>query len=106
MTGPALRVAVVWAERAQQIVVELEVPGGTTAAEAVALSGIRARCPAIAADATLGVFGRQVTSGHRLEDGDRVELYRPLPMDPKVTRRELARRGLTMGPGRGPGGDG
>ena len=105
MSVPPLRVAVVWAERERQTVVELEVPGGTTAAEAVTLSGIRDLCPAIAGDAPLGVFGRLVPPDHRLEDGDRVELYRPLPQDPKVTRRELARQGRTMGRPGGHGGD-
>ncbi len=103
MNSPGLRVAVVWAERERQILIELEVPPGTTAAAAVTLSGIRERCPAIARDAPLGVFGRLVPPGHRLEDGDRVELYRPLPQDPKVTRRQLARQGRTMGR---PGGHG
>ena len=36
----------------------------------------------------VGVWGRKVTAGHVLRDGDRVELYRPLTVDPKVARRE------------------
>ena len=34
-----------------------------------------------------GVWGRKVEAGHVLEDGDRLELYRPLRVDPKVARR-------------------
>ncbi len=34
-----------------------------------------------------GIWGRKVDAGHRLEDGDRLELYRPLRVDPKVARR-------------------
>jgi putative ubiquitin-RnfH superfamily antitoxin RatB of RatAB toxin-antitoxin module len=90
-------VSVAYAERDRQTVIELRVPAGTTAAEAVERSGIRARHPGIAADAPLGVFGRRVAPTELLEPGDRVELYRPLPADPKDTRRRLVREGRTMG---------
>lgn len=35
-----------------------------------------------------GVWGRKQAADHLLRDGDRVELYRPLKVDPKVARRE------------------
>ena len=35
-----------------------------------------------------GVWGRPVSSEHVLKDGDRLELYRPLQVDPKVARRQ------------------
>lgn len=95
-----LRIEVAYAERDRQTLLALSVPLGTTAEEAVRLSGIRERHPGIAADAPLGVFGRVVARGHVLADGDRVELYRPLPADPKDVRRRLAREGRTMGKGR------
>jgi hypothetical protein len=47
-----------------------------------------------------------VAPGHVLVDGDRVELYRPLPADPKDTRRRLAREGRTMRREGDAGGDG
>ena len=41
-----------------------------------------------------GVWGKQVAPEHVLRDGDRVELYRPLLVDPKTARRErFARQG-------------
>lgn len=41
-----------------------------------------------------GIWGRAVERGQLLCDGDRVELYRPLLVDPKVARRErFARQG-------------
>jgi uncharacterized protein len=95
-----IRVEVAYAERERQTLIALEVPAGTSAAEAVARSGIRARHPGIPADATLGIFGRAVAPGAALAAGDRVELYRPLPADPKDRRRRLAREGRTMA-GRG-----
>jgi len=45
----------------------------------------------------LGIHGRTVSPERVLADGDRVELYRRLPADPKETRRRLAREGRTMG---------
>ena len=88
---------VAYAERERQTLIELEVPPGTTAGEAVERSSIRARHPGIPPDAALGIFGRIVGAGEVLAAGDRVELYRPLPADPKDTRRQLAREGRTMG---------
>lgn len=95
--GRRLRVEVAYAERDAQTLLAIDVPAGTTAAGAVALSGIRERHPGIAPEATLGVYGRVVAPTHVLADGDRVEVYRPLPADPKDTRRTLAREGRTMG---------
>jgi putative ubiquitin-RnfH superfamily antitoxin RatB of RatAB toxin-antitoxin module len=39
----------------------------------------------------LGVFGEPATPETRLRDGDRVEVYRPLQIDPKEARRRRAR---------------
>jgi putative ubiquitin-RnfH superfamily antitoxin RatB of RatAB toxin-antitoxin module len=35
-----------------------------------------------------GIWGRKLRPEHVLRDGDRVEMYRPLKVDPKVARRE------------------
>jgi putative ubiquitin-RnfH superfamily antitoxin RatB of RatAB toxin-antitoxin module len=96
-----IRVAVAYAERERQTLIELEVDAGTTVREAIETSGIRGRHPGIAADAALGIFGRRVEPDAVLAAGDRVELYRPLPADPKDTRRRLAREGRAMGSRRG-----
>jgi len=92
-----ISVAVVYAERDRQTLIDLEVPEGTTAEQAVRSAGIREAHPGIPADAALGIHGRLVKPGQVLAAGDRVELYRPLPADPKETRRRLARQGRTMG---------
>lgn len=80
----ALRIEVVraWADRAE--VVELRLPEGSTVADALRASGL-------SADA-VGIFGRRVTPARHLADGDRVELYRPLKVDPKEGRRLRATR--------------
>ncbi|MFC2993171.1 RnfH family protein [Halomonas tibetensis] len=75
-----------------QRVVALRVPLGTTADEAVALADLPGRFPYVPSEAftgnDLGVFGKRLRepSSHRLRAGDRVELYRPLTMDPKAAR--------------------
>lgn len=96
-SGGTIRVEVAYAERDRQTLLAVDVPRGTTAAAAVERSAIRERHPGIPADAPLGVFGRAVARDHVLAEGDRVEIYRPLPADPKDTRRRLAREGRTMG---------
>jgi putative ubiquitin-RnfH superfamily antitoxin RatB of RatAB toxin-antitoxin module len=93
----SLRIEVVWAQRERQTLIALAVPPGTTAGGAVEQSGIRARHPEIPSQAPIGIHGRVVAASCELADGDRVEIYRPLPADPKETRRRLAREGRTMG---------
>ena len=39
-----------------------------------------------------GVWGKKVSWNHRVKEGDRVELYRPLQVDPKVARRQRFKR--------------
>jgi len=98
VTG-AIRVEVAYAERERQTLLVLDVESGTTASQAVERSGIRA-LHGLGADVALGIWGRSVAPSAVLEAGDRVELYRPVPVDPKETRRALARQGRTMGRGR------
>jgi len=93
-----IRIEVAYATPDEQSILSLEVPSGTTADEAVRLSGIEEQFPEIDLGRNrLGVFGKLVKTGHSLAAGDRVEIYRPLTADPKVVRRELAALGKTMG---------
>jgi putative ubiquitin-RnfH superfamily antitoxin RatB of RatAB toxin-antitoxin module len=65
----------------------LELVPGSTVADAIAASGMTTAFPAAHAGPA-GVWGRSVEPAHLLRDGDRVEVYRPLRVDPKVARRE------------------
>jgi putative ubiquitin-RnfH superfamily antitoxin RatB of RatAB toxin-antitoxin module len=88
-----LRVRVVYALPDQQVGVALEVPPGTTAADAVARSKLLEKFPeAVARPLACAVFGRAVPLTYELRDGDRVEILRPLLIDPKQSRREAAER--------------
>ncbi|MCL4158081.1 UNVERIFIED_CONTAM: hypothetical protein GTU68_028184 [Idotea baltica] len=48
-------------------------------------------------DLSLGIFAQKASHDDLLEEGDRVEIYRPLTADPKVVRRQLALLGKTIG---------
>lgn len=68
----------------------LSLPAGSTLADALAASDWRTLVPDADAVERFGVFGAVAGEGHRLSDGDRVELYRGLQADPKETRRRRA----------------
>lgn len=97
-----ITVSVAWALPHRQIVVNLEVPSGTTAREAARASGLdgdSSLAPEERPDvehAPLGVYGHVVSDDRPLRAGDRVELYRPLLSDPREARRDVAARGGTM----------
>jgi len=95
-----IAIEVACAERERQTVLPLEVPVGCTAGEALERSGILAHHPGIdPACCAIGIFGREVARNHPLAPGDRVEVLRPLPEDPRARRRRLAREGKTIGDG-------
>ncbi len=72
----------------RQWVVSVRVAVGCTVGEAIGQSGIAAQLgDVVATDQNVGVFSRPVTLATVLNDGDRVEIYRPLTRDPKDTRR-------------------
>lgn len=78
-----------------QELLALEVPAGTTLHEAVGLSGILTRFPELdVASLRFGVFGKIEKSPQArvLAAGDRVELYRPLLIDPREARRARAEK--------------
>lgn len=88
-----MRVSVVHAESGLAFSASVDLPAGATVADAIARSGIRTLRPDIVIDAArLGVFSRKATPDTVLHDGDRVEIYRPLKVDPKEARRQRARR--------------
>lgn len=98
MRAERIAVQVVCAEAGRQTVLRIEVPAGCTAAEAVERSGILALHPGVdPAGCSLASYGREIARDHVLRQGDRIELLRPLPDDPRERRRRLARQGGTIG---------
>jgi putative ubiquitin-RnfH superfamily antitoxin RatB of RatAB toxin-antitoxin module len=92
-----IRVEVVFALPELQVLVALELNDGATVAEAIERSGLGQQFPDEAIDALpVGIWGRVTARDQVLADGDRVEIYRPLEMDPREARRQLAQAGKTM----------
>ncbi len=90
-----IRVEVAYARPDKQEIVPVTVPEGTTALEAVKLSGITDIFPEVDPDSNdMGIFGKVIKNpaAHKLRDGDRVELYRPLKIDPKQARLNRAKK--------------
>jgi hypothetical protein len=81
-----LRIEVIRAWPRRHEAAHLELPEGATVGDAIAASGF-----AMAGVAGIAVFGERVDTHRRLHDGDRVELLRPLEIDPKDARRRRAR---------------
>ena len=83
----AIRVA--YATREEQVIIELSVPKGTTIQEAIERSGILNRYPDIDLRRQgVGVFGQARALDYCPRTGDRIEIYRPLVLDPKEARRK------------------
>lgn len=94
-SGNGLRVEVVHATPQRQVLLAVTVPRGCTVAQAIERSGIRTHFPGLAVDPdAVGIFGRKVPPDHVLQEGDRVEIYRPLLADPKEVRRQRAARSV------------
>lgn len=88
-----VRISVVYAMPQRQVIVELEVPDGTTVAGAVARSGLTQRFPQMESKAlACAIYGRAVPLTTRVRAGDRIEVLRPLLIDPKESRRRAAAR--------------
>lgn len=88
-----IQIEVACALPGKQLVKALTVEAGCTAQQAVALSGLADAFPEVVlAECRLGVFSKAVDSEYVLVEGDRVEIYRPLLLDPKEARRQRARK--------------
>ncbi len=95
-----LDVEVVYASPERQRLIGLKVPLGTSALEAVRRSGIQQEFPEIDLEKTsFGIFSRLLdgrsnptAEDYVLQAGDRVEIYRPLLIDPKQARLRRAAR--------------
>ncbi|MDR1968414.1 MAG: RnfH family protein [Burkholderiaceae bacterium] len=85
-----ITVTVAYSPAARQVhEVSLSLPTGSTVRAAIDASGLLARYPDIQlATGVVGVWERKARPDHPLRDGDRVEIWRPLRVDPKLARRE------------------
>ncbi|XUW89599.1 RnfH family protein [Burkholderia sp. M6-3] len=83
-----LSVQVCYALATEQVLIDVELPAGATLMQAIEASGILQRYPQIdLSTQKVGVFGKLKPLDMALADHDRVEIYRPLLVDPKVSRQ-------------------
>jgi uncharacterized protein len=96
--GQPMSIEVVFALPDRQELVTVSIEEGATVGDAIERSSLSASFPEWNLDAcAVGIWGRPVAREHTLQDGDRVELYRPLKLDPREARRALASQGRSMG---------
>lgn len=88
-----IRVEVVYALPQRQVLIGLDVEDDCTLLAAAKRSGIESEFPEIdLANARFGIFSTPIErpAEHRLRAGDRIEIYRPLLIDPKAVRQQRA----------------
>lgn len=87
-----INVEVAYALPERQKIIALQVEEGCSPYDAAERSGITEVFPEIElATAKMGVFGKAVKpKAYELQEGERVEIYRPLVADPKEVRRQRA----------------
>ena len=86
-----MRCSLIYAEPGEQLLLQLDLPANATVAAALAAAA-RELGRALPAHMAVGIFGEIVSLEQNLQDGDRLELYRPLTIDPKESRRARAQR--------------
>jgi putative ubiquitin-RnfH superfamily antitoxin RatB of RatAB toxin-antitoxin module len=90
MAEGVIQVEVVYALAGRQQLLHLTLPRGINAREAAMRSGLEAQFPELdLVNCPLGIFGKALAKPEErlLEEGDRVEIYRPLIADPKEVRK-------------------
>lgn len=71
-----------------QVLIALNVPKNTTVEEAILLSNVLQQAPEVDLQKNaVGIFSHKVSLQQQIQDGDRIEIYRELKIDPKAARR-------------------
>ena len=80
-------ITIAYATPMQQLEIPLQVEPNCNVALAIRRSGILEKCPEIPfPEIAVGIFGKRVKLDAILHEGDRIEIYRPLLIDPKRAR--------------------
>ena len=84
-------VEIAYALPEEQVIISIKVPTIFNVQQAIEKSGIQKKFPSIDLSKNkVGIFGKKTTLDHLLSDKDRIEIYRPLILDPKEMRRKRA----------------
>ena len=88
-----IHIEVAYAREDKQKIIALEMAEGSTVEMAIHASGILAIFPEIdLKHQEVGVFSRRRSLSDLVNQGDRIEIYRPLTIDPKEARRAKAKK--------------
>lgn len=83
-----MNVGVAYADKFKQIWLKIDVPDGSTVREIIERSGILEQFPDIDLDRQqVGIFGKVTKLQAKVNDGERVEIYRPITADPETVER-------------------
>ena len=91
MMPDEILVEIAYALPEEQVIISIKVPTIFNVQQAIEKSGIQKKFPSIDLSKNkVGIFGKKTTLDHTLNDRDRIEIYRPLILDPKEMRRKRA----------------
>lgn len=91
--SPEIKVEVVYALPEKQYLRQVRLAQGSTVEQAIVASGLlELRSDIDLSKNKVGIFSRPVKLNDEVNEGDRVEIYRPLIADPKELRRQRAER--------------
>jgi uncharacterized protein len=91
MMPDEILVEVAYALPEKQVIIAIKVPTKFNVKQVIEKSGIQKKIPSIDLSKNkVGIFGKKTTLDHLLSDRDRIEIYRPLILDPKEMRRKRA----------------
>ena len=89
-----MKVGIAYALVKRQVWMTVDVPDGSSVRDAIDRSGVLTQFPEIdLSQQKVGVFGKVVALDSKLEEGDRVEIYRPLTADPKALKARMKAEG-------------
>jgi putative ubiquitin-RnfH superfamily antitoxin RatB of RatAB toxin-antitoxin module len=88
-----LQIEIAYAEPQRAIVKIFRLAAGSRVADALRLAALDPEFAGVdLANSAFGIFGRSARPDHALQQGDRIEIYRPLRADPKAARRARAQQ--------------
>ncbi len=94
MVDDNMTVEVAYATPEEQVILSVTAAEGATVQQVIEASGILQHFPEIdLAENKVGIFSKICKLEQPVNEGDRVEIYRPLLIDPKEHRRQRAVKG-------------
>ena len=95
-----MKASVVYAKAGKQTWLHIDVPEGATVQQVIDQSGILKQFPEIdLATQKVGIYGKAATLDAVVEEGARIEIYRPITADPKTVKRRDKPAGETPAAG-------